>query len=549
MAPSRYVVDFSTLWVAIDWVEAHCVIPDRFAKGDPFLLTDWQIWFYANYYRVKPTAPLPTRERPAIGLAAFHYRRAQIVMPQKAGKGPLTASQICLEGVGPTMFIGWATGGETYRCADHGCPCGWERDYEAGEPMAVPRPTALIQITAFSAEQVGNVYDALRPMIESGPLTEIIPHTGETFIRLPDGGRIDVVTSSQQSRLGQRVTFVPQDEVGIWVERNKMATVAVTQRRGASAMDGRVVETTNAWDPSENSVGQRTAKAALRRDDIFRLHPLAPPGLSFTNKAERRRIFRFVYEGCPWVDLDNIESEASEIIQEDPANAERFFGNRVVAGLGAWITDAQWQVGERIRVVEPGTPVAAGFDGSENEDWTAIRLETQDGFRFTPRYGPDRRPTFWNPAEWGGTIPRGEVNAAMDEIGRYYRLRRLYADPRDWRSEIGDWMLKFGEEVVFEWDTYAVSRMHPALVRSRIDLIEGRSTHDTCKVTAEHIGNARKVAQTKDRYILGKPEKHQKIDLAMADALAHEAAADLTTAAAWGQPSRLSRARGKASAY
>ena len=143
---NEYLVDFPTLWVAIDWVEQHCVIPDGFSKGLPYELADWQTWFYANHYRVKPTARLDGR--PAVGAPAFYYRRSQIVMPQKAGKGPLTASQCCLEACGPAMFGGWAVGGETYDCRNYGCGCGWIYEYGPGEPMGIPWPTPLIQITA-----------------------------------------------------------------------------------------------------------------------------------------------------------------------------------------------------------------------------------------------------------------------------------------------------------------------------------------------------------------------------------------------------------------
>ena len=50
--------------------------------------------------------------------------------------------------------------------------------------------------------------------------------------------------------------------------------------RGASGMMGRVVEWSNGWDPAEDSVAQRTYNASLVR-----------------NKAERRRILRYVYAG------------------------------------------------------------------------------------------------------------------------------------------------------------------------------------------------------------------------------------------------------------
>lgn len=545
-----YIVTFPVLWVAIEWTEAHCVIPDGFHKGEPLILSSWQLWFYQNHYRVKPNARL--RDEPGMGAPAFYNRRSQIILPQKAGKGPTTASQCCLEGVGPALFAGWAQRGEEYRCRDHGCPCGWVYEYEKGEAKGIPWPTPLIQLTAFSQEQNDNVYGVLRPMIENGPLADVIPKTGEEFIRLPHGGRIDSVTSSNQSRLGQRVTFVPQDEVQLWLPTNKMVKVAETQRRGASGMKGRVVETSNAWDPSEDSVAQRTYNASLTRHDIFRLHPLAPAGLSFTNKVERRRILRYVYSGSPWVDLDSINAEAEEIIATDPAQAERFYGNRIVAGLGAWIAETLWDQYEVDGVFVPdGTAVAGGFDGSDTDDWTAIRLETQDGYRFTPTYGPNHRPSYWNPSEWGGSIPRDEVAAAMSEIASRYRLRRFYADPRDWRTEIGEWALAYGDEVVFEWTTGRIDQMFLALKRYRNDLKSGRNKHDGDKVAREHVINARMAAKPGQKYILVKPDAHRKIDIAMADTLCHEAAADLHALGpdAWRPARTLNRAVGYARSY
>lgn len=176
--------------------------------------------------------------------------------------------------------------------------------------------------------------------------------------------------------------------------------------------------------------------------------------------------------------------------------------------------------------------VAGGFDGSTSDDWTAIRLETLDGFQFTPTYGPDSRPTIWNPAEWDGTIPRGEVHAAWEELSRRYRLRRVYCDPRDWDTEIEGWALTYGDEVFIPWATYRIEPMFASLRRFVTDLTTGQLEHDGCPITSVHVGNARKIAKPGDRYILGKPNKRQKIDAAMASVLAHEAAADLR-AAGW----------------
>jgi hypothetical protein len=50
-----YRVDFPTLFVTVEWIEAHCVIPDGFSRGGQFVLSGWQAWDTLNHYRVKPT--------------------------------------------------------------------------------------------------------------------------------------------------------------------------------------------------------------------------------------------------------------------------------------------------------------------------------------------------------------------------------------------------------------------------------------------------------------------------------------------------------------
>lgn len=334
----------ATLTVGLDWIEAHCVIPDGFRRGRPFLLYDFQLEYLANFYLVKGSAPWQPYD-PILG-PAFVYRRGLLVDPQKKGKGPLSAGHICLEGAGPALFAGWAGRDDGYACSEQGCGCGWEYEYEPGEPMGMAWPTPLIQVTALSEEQTDNIYGALRPMIELGPLADVIPKTGEEFIRLPGGGRIDTVTSSAQSRLGQRVTFVPQDEVGLWTAQNRMAKVADTQYRGLAGMGGRASLTTNAWDPAEQSVSQQQFESQAK--DIYRQFRQPPANLSYRNKVERRRIHRFVYgealkEHGGHVDLDSIEAEAADMLERDPAQAERFFGNKIVYGAGSWLREGLWE--------------------------------------------------------------------------------------------------------------------------------------------------------------------------------------------------------------
>lgn len=538
---SEFVIDFPTLGdLAEAWIEQHCRVPDGFARGKPFRLADWQFWVCANRYRVREDAVFVPPEdvgpdNPPTLNQAFTYRVTLTVAPQKTGKGPMSAAFVAFEAVGPSVFGGWAVEGDSYVCAENGCPCGWEYEYLPGEPKGIRHPSPVIQMTATNEDQVDNMYRPLRAMIKLGPLKHMMA-VREGFIRIfgssddDDFDRIDVVTASANARLGNPISDAEQDEVGLYTVANKLTNVAHTQRRGAAGMGGRTHATTNAWDPAMNSYAQELYESTAKDVFVFYKDPdkdlrdADGKPLKYTRKRDRQKIHEYVYAGSWWVSLDSIEAEAAELLRTDPAEAERFFGNRLVQGSGAFLVpqvyddaESAWSGDQRISL---------GFDGSSSGDWTALMAETSDGFQFTPTYGPDQRPAYWNPQEWGGRIPRSEVHAAVSEVFARFEVKRMYCDTRDWQTEIDDWAQLYGDEVVVEWPTYAIQRMFDALNRYANDLEQGAITHDGDKVARAHALNAIKLAKPGDKYILGKPADHQKIDILMARVLAHEAAAD-----------------------
>src|SRR5919205_1054623 len=117
-------------FLGIEWINAHCAVPDGFRRGKPLSLSGWQEWNVLNHYRVKPGAT---------GLAEwferdtdeklpnpFVNRMSLTIRPQKSGKSPFVAAVICLEAVGPALVYDWAQGDEVYSCSDWGCDCGFE---------------------------------------------------------------------------------------------------------------------------------------------------------------------------------------------------------------------------------------------------------------------------------------------------------------------------------------------------------------------------------------------------------------------------------------
>lgn len=348
------------------WIYRHCRQPDGPRRGQPFKLSDWQFWIALNRWRVKPSAAFTPFDQvddthPLMLNTAFTYRRTLIVGPQKLGKGPLTAAFVAAEAAGPTVFAGWAKEGDVYRCSEHGCPCGWVYRYRAGEPMGTQHPSPLIQLTANSEEQTQNMYKPLQAMVLLGPLGKLLK-VREGFIRIVrpaingasvdqlDLDRIDPVSSSAKSRIGNPVSDVEQDEAGLYTTSNSMFKVAEAQARGAAGMGGRTHLWTNAWDPTERSYAQVQYEGASSDLFVFYRNPDLEPSLrhpdgspfSFQKVKERREILKFVYRGSPWVPLDSVDAEARELEKRDPAQAERFFGNRLVQGAGAWLDEGIW---------------------------------------------------------------------------------------------------------------------------------------------------------------------------------------------------------------
>jgi len=526
----EYPGDFPSLGYLIsDWVQRHCVVPDGFSFGRPFVHPPEQLTFIVRHYRLKESALVGQLA------TAFVYRRSQLVRSQKWGKNPLVASVICPEAVGPVLFAGWAGPSDAWVCSDWGCECGWVHEYEMGEPMGMPWPTPLIQITATSEDQTDNTYDALRSMIDNGPLHAVIPKTGEEFIRLPGDGRIDVVTSNARSRLGQRVTFVPQDETGLWTPATGMVKVAETQRRGLAGMGGRAIETTNAWDPAEGSVAQRTFES--KAPDIYKDYRLPPAGLSYRNKAERRRIHRFNYDGAPWVDIDSIEGEAAELLEVDPGQAERFFGNRVVAGSDAAFDPKRWAaLADPTASAPMGSLITVGFGGGRYDNSAAIVATAVDsGYQWTV--------ATWDSRDFEGQeVPGLEVTDALASTFASWDVWRVYAIPDYWDTYVDAWAGRWGKERVLAWPISQRRKPWAIALRNFAHAqAAGELSHDGDPVLAAHVGNARKsvLAGVRDDeghplWIVAKerPDSVLHVDAARVAALSWEARGDALAAGA-----------------
>jgi hypothetical protein len=507
--------EFPTLGFAVgEWVEANCAIPDGDLAGEPYLLTGEMWRFVLRHYRVDPFARRDARTR-RWALPFVYYRGSQLVRPQKWGKGPFAAAVVCAEAApdGPALFD------------------GWDAD---GQPVGRPWSTPLIQVTAASEDQADNVWGALLPMIDRGALAADITDTGLTRINLPSGGKIEPVTSSALSRLGQRVTLVVQDQTESWLPTNGLRRLADTQRRGLAGMDGRWLSTANAWDPSEESVAKYTAEH--EHDGVF--HDDVDPGAgSVRNKADRRRMLRRVYGDSWWVNIDRVDAEVEALAQRDPAQAERWFLNRKTAGSGKAFDVGRWrELAVGGRDIDAESRVVVAVDGARFRDALAIRAtEVTSGYQWTvgiwerpERAGPDYEHPF------------DEVDGAMVETMERFRVWRVYVDPQ-WIDHLLDrWQGRWGDKRVMPWHTNRPRQMAFAVRAFEDALANGDLSHDGDPVCDRHISNAvRQEVNVRDddgkkMHIIAKdrPDSQNRIDGAAASVLSWEARGDCIAAGA-----------------
>jgi hypothetical protein len=408
-------------------------------------------------------------------------------------------------------------------------------EYEPGEAMGMPWPTPLIQITATSDDQTDNIYGALRPMIDDGPLAALIPKTGEEFIRLPNKGRIDTVTSNARSRLGQRVTYVPQDETGIWTPQSGMVKVAETQRRGLAGMGGRAEETTNAWDP-ERGVG----RAAHRRSDDRRhlpAAPEAPASLSYRNKAERRKIHRRL----PGLQVGRP--------RRDRGRGRRAAGGRPGAGRTVLRQPAPSPARTRRSTSTSGrkradlaTSSRRGADRDRRRR-RPVRRRARDG----RDRGRDRLPVA---ARDLGTPRAGapddyehpfdDVDGVMIEAFERYDVWRAYLDPQYIDLLVDRWQGRWGEKRVIRWYMNRPRQVGYAVRNFTAAIGAGDLSHSGDPVHERHIANARRMklnVYDEDRRPLhtiskDRPMSRNKMDAAAASVVSWEARGDAIAAGA-----------------
>lgn len=436
------------------WIEANCVVPDGDLQGRPLRLTREQKLFVLNFYELRPDAEVEDG-RPS---APFVYRGGQLMRPQKWGKSPFGGAICLAEAFGPVRFDGWDA---------------------AGEPVGRPSPTPWVQIVATSEEQTDNVWLALYEMACRGPVADIPGvDIGLLDINLPSGGKIEPRSASGRARLGARLTFALFDEPHLMTESNGGVLLATTMKRNIGGMGGRWLETTNAFDPSERSIAQRTQDS--RAPDVLIDYRPPPRRPDLADDAEALAMLRSAYGDSWWVDVERVLADARDpAVCPTTADAMRFFLNLITVGVQDVVDPTRWDALGRERDLQPGQAVTLGFDGSRSRDCTSIVASRISDGRWFHLHT-------WNPADCpGGTVPRQEVDQVISDAFAAYDVKYLFMDPYRWQEFAAQWEGRWPKRIV-EFATNVDRRMDDTVTRF-LAQFACEFTHDGDEVLAAHV--------------------------------------------------------------
>lgn len=529
---------FPTLgFAAGEWIESHLVIADGYRQGEPYLLTDEMWRFLVHYYRLWPDAQKWSGRvvSPGAGVPrALRYTGGQLRRSQKWGKDPFGAAIVWNEALGPSRFDGWDAN---------------------GEPVGKPYPTPLIVELGTTEDQTNNTWTPTRNEVLGGgqrpsPLAadKRVLSVDLAKIDLLSGGKIEPVTTSAKSRLGAPMTFVTLTESHLMTTQGGYRKVAGAVKRNIAGMDGRWLELTNAWDPTEGSEAQATASA--KDPDVYidtvESHRVEDLSDDYALREELRRQYGdSSRERGGWVNLDRIASECRSPRHLE-SDRRRFFLNEIVVGESTFVLPEAWDAKRRDGQLEAGETVALGFDGSKYRDATAlVASRIGDGRLFEiavwerPELTPvdERGPNDPAVSAEGWRVPSAEVDATLKEVFEAYNVVVMFADPWRWQDYLDAWAALWPDRVV-EFPTNVETRMDRAIERFMTAFGRGEITHNGGRKVSRHVRNTVVVkgARKKPRpgedeslqthYLkLAKRDPQGVIDGSVAVVLAHEARA------------------------
>ena len=466
------------------------------------------------------------------GKGSYAYREGVVRRLKGWGKDPFAAALALAELCGPVAFSHF--------------------DAE-GNAVGKKRHSAWVTVAAVSQDQTKNTFSLFPVMISNRMKEDYGLDVNRFIIYSKAGGRIEAATSSPASMEGNRPTFVIQNETQWWGtgpdgKVNEGHSMESIIEGNMSKVEGaRTLSICNAHVPGTETVAEKAYMhwqdvAAGNAIDTGQLYDAleAPAGTPISEipsekedpvghleGIEKLRQGIVVARGdSTWLPVDDIVMSVLSV-RNSITESRRKFLNQVNASEDSWLSPQEW---DRIANVDPDAAlqpkekIALGFDGSKSNDWTAlVACRISDGMLFVVKV--------WDPAKYGGEVPREDVDATVRSVFSKYDVCAFRADVKEFEAYIDQWGRAYkkkikvnaspnnpiafdmrGQQKKFAFDC---ERLEDAVIEQEV-------SHDGNHTLRSHVLNAKRNPTSYDAISIRKVTKDssKKIDAAVCSVLA-----------------------------
>ena len=468
----------------------------------------------------------------------YAYREGVIRRLKGWGKDPFAAALALAELCGPVAFSHFDSDGEA---------------------VGKPRNAAWITVAAVSQDQTKNTFALFPVMISKRLKADYGLDVNRFIIYSSAGGRIEAATSSPASMEGNRPTFVIQNETQWWGQgpdgkNNEGHSMASVIEGNMTKVEGsRTLSICNAHVPGTETIAEKAyiewqdvqsgksvdtgsmydALEAPADTPISEIPSEREDPIGFAEGIEKLRQGIVVARGdSTWLPVDDIIKSilsTKNVISE----SRRKFLNQVNATEDSWLSPQEW---DRIAVVDkdsglqPKDKITLGFDGSKSNDWTAlVACRVSDGRLFLMKV--------WDPAKFGGEVPREDVDATVHSVFARYEVVAFRADVKEFEAYVDQWgrLYKKRLKVNASPSNPVAFDMRGQQKRFAFDcerledaVLEREVSHDGNPILRQHVLNAKRHPTNYDAIAIRKATKDSsnKIDAAVCAVLAFGARQD-----------------------
>lgn len=489
-------------WEAALWAENWLIQPNGPWAGQKFTLTKGQLRFLLHWYGLNDD-----------GSWLYHHGVRRLA--KGSGKSPFAGVLSLIEFCAPVRLY----------------------DFDADSPGGVVGKSVdmpLVQIAATSKDQTANTMRMVRAFAPKGSMVcdQFLLDPGKTkYYRAPEG-TLEVITSSATSAEGAEGSFCVADETEHWKPSNGGVELHSTIMDNLAKSGSRMLETSNAWVPGEDTVAEATWDSWVAQEEgriksdtkILYDARIAPANTDINDEASLSKALEFVYADCPWQNIvpimNRIWSPAAKT-----NDSQRKYLNRPASANDAWMEESAFLSNvDRSRGVDPGEEIALFFDGSKTNDHTAlIGCCIEDGHIFTIGV--------WEPEKaLGEEVDVRAIDAVVKACRDKYKVKGFFGDVKEWESFVKVSWVEWYEDadIVVDasggkdpqkiaWDMRAKSfDFTRACELVKAEIYQGEFTHDGDPRLIRHVLNAR-TRTNRFGESIGKesPKSPKKIDAAV----------------------------------